>query len=97
MCILHLPILGIHVSIAAGWLSCHAQYSEPFADESIEFPSILAPHVSNLANMAQSVRGIVNSISLENTALACKAAQKSLGLNLVDTVPLNQTEVEANW
>lgn len=39
----------------------------------------------------------VKSLSVENTTLACKAAQKALGLDLVDTVPLNQTEVEVNW
>ncbi|KAJ4410612.1 hypothetical protein N0V82_009203 [Gnomoniopsis sp. IMI 355080] len=32
-----------------------------------------------------------------NISLACKAAQEALGSSIVDTVPLNQTEVDSNW
>lgn len=102
-CISHLPILGSHVPIAVGWARYHATkqgtdillvHLQMNPSKFQAFPLLRS---QNSHNMPQSVRDIVSSLSLENTALACKAAQKSLGLNLVDTVPLNQTEEEANW
>lgn len=72
---------------------------QPFVD-SLALPPPQAQSLSNQLDQDSNLAAFLSGKDYQSSlllAVACLSIRASLGAESVDTIPINQTETEANW